>query len=279
MAEPARAFDYATLADPAERTWLRQQTQQIAVHMEQAARGILEAGRILCEIKRRLGHGRFKRWVETEFPQCYESAVLRMHAWKTVTKMECHSIFTPDVLNYVCGPSYPRKAREEFIGEAIALDACPGMARARELARSHRPPPRAAVLKLAEHLAESGEPEPTTQPDGIEELGSLLQRGAVEILRTEDDESGGETFRVRLSGANADIAEPHAEGVTLAEAIGRLLRPSGEVLRVCTRCRETRPIGAFSRLKRGPGGRNWSCKGCESKRASAGKKKRKRGAE
>lgn len=270
-----RPFDYATVADRDDRRWLREQVQGIAAALDRAASGVLEAGERLHAVKMRLGHGRFKRWVETEFPGAYQTAWRRMAAWRASRKIPCHGIFPPEILVYLVGASIPQKARAVIVEKVQAGERLE-MAQVREIVSAFRPPPKSRVRALARELESEPEPQRAGPASPLDWLASALQRGQVSIARNEGDD-GQEWFRVSVAGPARDLPAREGEGVTLEEAIRRVCDPGGEVLRVCTgECATAKPLAAFSRKRNGPGGRNYACKVCESRRASAGKK-RKRG--
>jgi hypothetical protein len=59
-------FDYSTL-DPQTSQFVQQQTGEIRALMKRTAQDIIEVGQKLTQVKKQLGHGRFRDWLQAEF--------------------------------------------------------------------------------------------------------------------------------------------------------------------------------------------------------------------
>jgi len=59
-------FDYSTL-DPQASQFVQQQTGEIRALMKRTAQDIIEVGQKLTQVKKQLGHGRFRDWLHAEF--------------------------------------------------------------------------------------------------------------------------------------------------------------------------------------------------------------------
>lgn len=59
-------FDYASL-DVETRIVVQQKTGEIKERMKRTAQDIVEIGQRLIEVKERLGHGQFGKWLKAEF--------------------------------------------------------------------------------------------------------------------------------------------------------------------------------------------------------------------
>jgi hypothetical protein len=60
------SFDYAAL-DMETRIVVQQRTGEIKGLMKRAAQDVIEIGQKLLDVKRRIEHGKFLRWLESEF--------------------------------------------------------------------------------------------------------------------------------------------------------------------------------------------------------------------
>lgn len=118
-------FDYASL-DVETRVVVQQRTTEIKTLMKRAAQDIIEIGQKLIEVKERLGHGFFRKWVDAEFEGSYELTVKMMQVGgklKSVTVTDLG--IGAKALYLLCAPSTPGLALVEAIerdqsGETIS---------------------------------------------------------------------------------------------------------------------------------------------------------------
>lgn len=117
-----KTFDYATL-DTSTSQFVQQQTGEIRVLMKRTVESIFEIGQRLLTVKKRLGHGRFGSWLETEFDWDDRTARRFMSVAEnlkgkldTVTETN----FAPSALYILAAPSTPEAARDEAFARARA---------------------------------------------------------------------------------------------------------------------------------------------------------------
>jgi len=111
-------FDYAQLDAPT-RGFVEQRTEEIRALGKRMAVDIIGIGQRLTEIKARLGHGHFGKWLEYEFGWSATNAWRFMkvaEAFKS-SKLEDLTI-EASALYLLAAPSTPQEAREEAIEQA-----------------------------------------------------------------------------------------------------------------------------------------------------------------
>lgn len=272
-------------SDAEERAWLAERTYAVLRHMGGAARHILEAGRLLYEIHDRLGRVRFRRWIELEFPGSLTTAYRLMHAHRWLGEIFTHEKLSPDCVQALAAPSTPFAARRH-VAAMVKAGASPDLPEIRAIIRQFRPPPKAAVQKLARTIRSRPDRKSPTDRT-LELLMSILHRGEVRLClapaaatedgRGRESKKPGEVLRIMVTGAGAkELTECEAEAPTLGELVRRLTGEQELVLcRVCGEAEGPKPITAFA-MKRGKNsGRESACKECERKRRREGKRRKK----
>ena len=79
----------------------------------------IENGRDLLEVKERLEHGQFQKWVEGNFPWSYRTAVNMMNVAKNLKVQDSSLLsFANETLFLLAQNSTPETAREEAIERA-----------------------------------------------------------------------------------------------------------------------------------------------------------------
>lgn len=147
-------FDYATF-DPDTRRLLRERAEQIRGLARVTASGIVEIGKYLTEVKAKLPHGQFLKWVRTEFGWTDRHARRFMEVYGHV-KSDKLSNLSIDVsaLYLIAAPSTPELVRAEVIHRAENGEHV-----------SHR-----RARALVQRFEETGElPEVETLPERIVE--------------------------------------------------------------------------------------------------------------
>jgi hypothetical protein len=116
----AAEFDYAAL-DAGARRLLRDRARHIRGLMQATLGGIVDIGRGLAEVKEKLPHGQFLKWIRAEF------GWKRTTAWRFMEvfeKIKCsnleHLQIDVSALYEITAPSTPEPVRKEIIrrGEA-----------------------------------------------------------------------------------------------------------------------------------------------------------------
>lgn len=155
---PKKIFDYAAL-DSETRIVVQQKTGEIKTLMRRAAQDIIDIGRHLIEIKERLGHGNFGKWLSIEFGWS-ESLALKMmqvsRSFKSVTVTDLE--IGAKALYLLAAPSTPESAREEAI--ELAQSGQPVTHQiAKAIVADHKgTPPRGPVLTPREQPTTSTPP-------------------------------------------------------------------------------------------------------------------------
>lgn len=116
-----RGFDYTSL-DGVTSQFVQQQTGEIRALMKRTAQDIIEVGKRLIRIKKRLGHGRFLNWLEAEFDWHRDTANKFMHVANQFGSLEMSNISTFDLsaLYQLAAPSTPKAARNEALARAAS---------------------------------------------------------------------------------------------------------------------------------------------------------------
>lgn len=133
-----RQFDYTQL-DSETRIVVQQRTGEIKVLMRRTAQGIIEIGEKLIEVKSRLPHGAFGRWLESEFEWGTAQAARFMQVAERFGGGEIYQIdkFAPSALYLLAAPSTPDEVRAEAISRAEAGERITHQV-AQEMAAVHR---------------------------------------------------------------------------------------------------------------------------------------------
>lgn len=111
-------FDYSTL-DPTTSQFVQQQTGEIRALMKRTAQGIIEVGQKLTEVKKQLGHGRFRDWLEAEFEWSVSAATRFMQVSEQFQSVNLANLnLAPSALYELAAPSTPALARAEALARA-----------------------------------------------------------------------------------------------------------------------------------------------------------------
>lgn len=268
-------FDYAAM--PAEqRAWLRDKTAAVRTITGRIAGDIVTMGSVLLEVRRRIGHGRFKAWCASELPWSYRQTARMMQvgrAFGSVKEMCQRGTFDRGALYLLALPSTPEDARNYAVqqlqdGRSVTVDD------AREILKIHRRVPdlpRGEAKTLAPDQAEDKRPVTIpAKPDPVAEALAVLYRtcDSVHIGRLEEEDGTALATVTVHRGGRPETAV----GETLLEVLQDL---AGQTPRkACRKCRRTKPLTQFSHDQRRPDGRNQYCKKCEASRLREHKRKR-----
>lgn len=157
-----KVFDYDAL-DSETRIVVQQKTGEIKTLMRRAAQDIIDIGTKLIEVKAKLGHGSFGKWVSAEFDWSESSALKMMQvatAFKSVTVTDLK--IGAKALYLLAAPSTPEEARQEAIQRAEAGEPITHST-AKTIVAQHKPePPRQpmpeSTTKAYEQAAQTFEP-------------------------------------------------------------------------------------------------------------------------
>src|SRR6478672_434811 len=112
LATTENKFDYAAL-DTETRVVIQQKTGQIKKRLKRTAQDIIETGQDLLDIKERLGHGSFGKWLEAEFGWSHQTANNLMNVARQFEEIPNGLEFAPRALYLLAAPSTSKAAREE----------------------------------------------------------------------------------------------------------------------------------------------------------------------
>ena len=133
---PHKDFDYGVL-DSETRIVVQQKTDEIRGLMKRTATDIIEIGERLMEIKDRLGHGHFGRWLAAEFAWGERTAQRFMSVATNFKSDNVTDLIPPQALYLLSLPSTPEPAREEALERAEAGEPITPKA-AKEIVEAHR---------------------------------------------------------------------------------------------------------------------------------------------
>lgn len=279
-------FDYSALT-PADADWLRTQTAAVRFIARRSAEDVILLGKKFNEVRDRLGHGRWQRWVTAEFAWSYETA---RRFCRAATVFGAHVAvmgrFDPSALHVLSAPSAPAGAPELAVQNAEAGVQITQI-KAREILGSCRSPTvtiedvrEVEVARRAVGLTESAGPEaPAAVCLPCDAFRAVVDSArSVRIVRYQDaDNTQKYTATVYPDDDGAEIVDLTFDdlGELLVILAGR------EPTRVCgskTCPHGGRPQGLyqyFTRNRSKMGGRSTACRDCERSRVRAAKKKAK----
>lgn len=109
-------FDYDSLHTETS-LFVLQQTMEIRTIVKRATRDISDIGQKLIEVKTKLGHGNFLKWLEVEFQWSWDTAKRFMRVAEVFGENQQFADFhlAPSVLYILAAPSTPKAAREEAL--------------------------------------------------------------------------------------------------------------------------------------------------------------------
>ncbi len=128
-------FDYSAL-DAETLDFVQKQTGEIRSLMKRTAQDIINIGLKLIEIKKRLGHGQYRKWIKAEFNWGKSTANSFENVAKQFANVQNLDIFTPSVLYELAAPSTPESARKEAIVRAEAGEKI-GYKSAKQIKKKH----------------------------------------------------------------------------------------------------------------------------------------------
>lgn len=127
-----KMFDYETL-EIETREFVKAKELSIKARTSQT---IWENGRDLLEVKERLEHGQFQKWVEGNFPWSLPTAERMIQVAERFENRQIDD-FSKSVLYLLAAPSTPESARQEAIEKAEAGESITHK-QAKELVDAHK---------------------------------------------------------------------------------------------------------------------------------------------
>jgi hypothetical protein len=118
-AASTKNFDYSHL-DAQTSEFVQQQTGEIRTLMKRTVRDIIEIGCKLIEVKKLLGYGQYRKWIEAEFNWGKSTANAFENVAKQFADVQNLDKFAPSALYELASSSTPKLAREEAITRAQA---------------------------------------------------------------------------------------------------------------------------------------------------------------
>lgn len=187
---PAADFNYMVL-ESETRIIVQQHTYEIKSLMRRTANDIVHIGQKLKEVKDQLGHGHFRRWLNTEFDWSIWTATKFM---QVADKFKCvkfsHLDIAPSALYELAAPSTPDSVRFEAIerashGETITHSKAKAI-KAEMIARQTKQvndPSLSESVVTIDINAEASDNSLTTPslPESPERLNPLLESQVLDI--------------------------------------------------------------------------------------------------
>ena len=118
MAEQLELFDYELL-DPETRGYVRERATWIHRLARQTAEGVRLIGQYLVEVKDRLKHGEFLKWLKAEFAWSEWTARNFMNVHERFKTRNFHDLqIDVSALYLIAAPKTPEPARQELLERA-----------------------------------------------------------------------------------------------------------------------------------------------------------------
>ena len=110
-------FDYSALTET-EADVAKRSADIIKLRLRRTAEDIVEIGRELARVKDALPHGKFERWIASEFEMTDQTARRFMQAFAKFGKSNKMLLFKPSVIYELSAPSTPDIVTGKQIGRA-----------------------------------------------------------------------------------------------------------------------------------------------------------------
>lgn len=210
----ATLFDYSSVA-PEERDVVRAAAERVRVRISRTAADIIEIGRDLIDVKARLGHGHFLKWIEAEFGMSQQAANNFVHvAERFAGKLPTVGSLAATVLYALAAPSTPDDVRAEVTeraarGESVSLEE---VKRLKEQWAAERGELRRQIDDAKGRAKDAS----ATQNDYGQQVEAL--RREVAALRDERD-----ALRYELSTRPSTVGEEPTEVAPIDEQVDHLL--------------------------------------------------------
>jgi hypothetical protein len=273
---PERAFAWADV--PAlERDWLRARTEDAAGLCHRVAADTVRLGALLLEVKKRLPHGTFLKWLAalTAFSRATAARLMRVGR-AFGGRVPDVDDFEPSALYLLADPRVPPAAREYAL--ELAKEQKVTRAVAREVIDAQRargPEPSTKEMRALAPV----EARPVdlgaerARRVGAAVLAALEAGWTVLHLSAVTDDEPGEPpvySAILMDGARRGSAVRRTPEDAVSAAAGV------EELRLCSGpCKAHKPVGEFGCIATAADGRNRYCKACERVRVKGAKKRRK----
>lgn len=284
---PARAESAFAWADvPAERRdWLRARTEDAAGLCHRVAADTVRLGALLLEVKKRLPHGTFLKWLAalTAFSRATAARLMRVGR-AFGGRVPDVDDFEPSALYLLADPRVPPAAREYAL--ELSKEQKVTRAVAREVIEAQRArgpePTRKEVRALApievrpvDLGAERARRVGTAVLAALDAGWTVLHLSTV----TDDETDEPPVYSAVLMGApgqKPDECKPRQTAVRRTPEDAIAAAAGVEELRQCAGpCKSLKPVGEFGCIATAADGRNRYCKACERTRVKGAKKKRK----
>jgi len=195
-------FDYSTL-DATTSQFVQQQTGEIRALMKRTAQDIIEVGQKLTEVKKKLGHGRFRDWLRSEFQWSVSAATRFMQVSEQFQFINLSNLdLAPSALYELAAPSTPEAAREEALSRAKTGESITHKA-AQTIKQKYATPPTKPKREPESEPA-SQLPSPTSTPAPILPQSSSKQQ-IVAILPRSQPLAESQTTNALLPQARATL--------------------------------------------------------------------------
>ena len=226
-----KSFEYSHL-DRETRTIVRQRTLEIKNLMRLTAENIINIGQKLTEIKEKLGHGNFQKWLRSEFEWSEQTArqFMQVYRWSETieNKNFVFSRLATSALYLLAAPSTPTEAREEVISLVDGNEKI-NYTRVKSIVDRYKSSPGVdpEVVNTVNIQAEN---ELKVKPDDTcdrlfrletSELGCIVRLYRVEELEVITDLTIGSIVKIKVGrwqGQTAEIVEVLQERLSIPDA-------------------------------------------------------------
>jgi hypothetical protein len=111
-------FDYAAL-DPDTRGFIAERAEAIHALARRTAQGIVDIGRLLAEVKERVGHGQFLSWIDHEFDWSQPTAWRFMNVYEQFKLCNLNNLsIDVSALYLIAAPRTPEPVRHAVLEQA-----------------------------------------------------------------------------------------------------------------------------------------------------------------
>jgi hypothetical protein len=260
-------FDYAAIKVP-HREFFRTAVDRIRGIARRTVADLVEAGQLLAEGRDKIQSRMFRKWLSSELPWSVA------HSYRLIQVAEAFAPYVrPDAVHQFDATALYLLARPEVKPEArtcalqLAEQRPVTAADAREILEATRPIPDLNKHEVTIYHRDAREREGKTEPppvthEGWAALMALLDGcNSLHVTKVQDEDDTDWSITIYSD----DQRPRNFTGATFEEAVRIAANPAVRE-RECVVCKQTKPIGAYCRNKREPGGYNRKCKVCEAKR-------------
>ncbi|MFO0801454.1 MAG: hypothetical protein U0804_28650 [Gemmataceae bacterium] len=260
-----------------DRAYLSRAAAEIRVRLKNAAGEMLAAGKLLCQVRRRVGAPGFDGWLRSG-----AAGVKRATAYRLMSVWKVFGGVAPSVLQNIARvslyqlaqPDVPQSLREHVVEQAADGNRFSeaDMLRLIEEERRERLGRQKRADPAKDYRGPQADPRPQHDPAAVHAadnwlalLATLKPGVTLHVGCTADMENGDREVSVTMLAPNQKprtVVRSTLEDAVIE--IGGLKRQ-----KVCRACLKPKRLDEFSRLRDSKDGRNRTCLACERERVAA----------